>query len=849
MSQSYFPAQPATPVLAGQDVQSAEPAESHLADVKRHYIETKDRLLGALDASKDILNDIRIFNKDAWTVRYPHFRDTTPSEVPSTVASPSRRKSYRRSLSFADEPAVETEVVITPSASASSTTISSISEVSEEPADALPEGENEAANGDRLIPASEVSDDFRVFRLDLKLGHAGAQQLVHQLERASIANLLDDRLTASMTHLDKLRVRVEDTSSKVLVTGDLNAGKSTLVNRLLSRDVMPVDQQPCTSSFCEVHDVAENNGVEEVHIVKDVAAYDVSDESTYERLPLEELERIIDEADAEEQQPLLKVYLTDARTIDTSLLNNGLADISLIDAPGLNRDNSKTTAVFARQEEIDVVVFVVSAENHFTLSGKEFLSAAANEKAYIFIVVNKFDAIRNKDKCRRLVLEQIKQLSPRTYEEAGELVHFVDSVTGPGAPAFEALEAALRSFVLVKRAKSKLTPAATYLSHLLGDVELLVGANRLVAANELAKADAQLAQSKPVLEKMKAGRDKLESALEAVEEDGTREAGLVTSKTLNSALDSVAQGAPAEGVSLPPYPGLLNVWDYAMDVRRALLASLDAAVSRAEDAARNITSKGVSTVAELAEEHLPADVERSKRVFMPQAMFAVSGRRKSVASVGLGLSVAHKDMLEPNLADFFDLQHALFVHLGHATSDEEDVVKHDELDVANPTMLSVVGLGVGALTMVGGQAVGARALVEGVVRVADLLGNEKARQWVAPVLGLTVLGGIAYVVMELPSTIPRNIGRSIRRELVRTKDGEERWVDVNAARVSRESRKVLRLASWDLRARFKDAVEDKAKIVRGAEEERRRAERASAFFEGVARRAGCVREDAGIVAV
>ena len=44
MSQSYFPS---TPSLAGQaqDVQSAEPAESHLADVKRHYIETKDRCI------------------------------------------------------------------------------------------------------------------------------------------------------------------------------------------------------------------------------------------------------------------------------------------------------------------------------------------------------------------------------------------------------------------------------------------------------------------------------------------------------------------------------------------------------------------------------------------------------------------------------------------------------------------------------------------------------------------------------------------------------------------------------------------------------------------------------------
>jgi mitofusin len=38
-----------------------------------------------------------------------------------------------------------------------------------------------------------------------------------------------------------------------------------------------------------------------------------------------------------------------------------------------NRVSLKTTAIFACQSNIDVVVFVVSVENHFTLSAKEFL--------------------------------------------------------------------------------------------------------------------------------------------------------------------------------------------------------------------------------------------------------------------------------------------------------------------------------------------------------------------------------------------------------------------------------------------------------------------------------------------
>ncbi|KZV70405.1 hypothetical protein PENSPDRAFT_651548 [Peniophora sp. CONT] len=51
-------------------------------------------------------------------------------------------------------------------------------------------------------------------------------------------------------------------------------------------------------------------------------------------------------------------------------------------------------------------------------------------------------------------------------------------------------------------------------------------------------------------------------------------------------------------------------------------------------------------------------------------MFAVTRRKESVATLGLGPSLLNKaDLLESDLADFFDIQHALFVHLGHNSSD------------------------------------------------------------------------------------------------------------------------------------------------------------------------------------
>ncbi|KAJ7245141.1 hypothetical protein B0H12DRAFT_1187679 [Mycena haematopus] len=820
MSQTYLTPRPAAKV----------------DDVQDQYNQHKDRLVDAIDSTKSILDELRVFNKDDWVVRYPQLRE-----------DPTAPDTLRRSLSFADDPASHTPVRLGLTRSVTLAHVDSAKETEAEPASNPP----------------PLSSDFHVLRLDLKLGStssaSSAASLVSQLEKSSIAHLLDERLAASVAHIDKLRLRVQDTSSKVLVTGDLNAGKSTLVNALLRRPVMPVDQQPCTTAFSEVHDATENNGVEAVHIVKAGAAYNVADETTYTAAAIEDLEEIIAEYETKGSEHLLKVYL--AGKDQNSLLSNGTVNISLIDAPGLNRDSLKTTALFARQEEIDVVVFVVSAENHFTLSAKEFLWTASNEKAYLFIVVNKYDMIRNKDKCRRVVLEQIKGLSPRTYEDASDLVHFVDSASAAGDDenkGFEEMEAALRSFVLTKRSKSKLQPVETFLLNLLSDIELLASANKLVAEAELAQARAELAEAKPVLEKMRSGREKLEESLESIEEDGVGQAGTKAKKVLAHALEQVGSGKPVGGLQLPSYPGLLAVWDYARDVRRTLLESLDHSVKLAEDEARTITSAGVARIKDLGEEHLPVGVERSRRIFMPEAMFSAVRRGKGAGGakgvlktrngnavivaggahgLGIGLS-ARPDMQETTFLDLFDVNHQFWVHFGDAHSSNSK--SSSETDT-NPGALSVVGVGIGALTMVGGQAIGARGVIEGIVRLSDFFGNETARKWALPVVGAVTIGAVVYVVLELPSSIPRTVGRRIKAAVEAAEDDEKQWEAEHVVRIGRETRKVLRLASWDLRERFRGAMEERGKEVKNAEEGEKRALKAQEWFGSVGSRVGEVR--------
>ena len=572
----------------------------------------------------------------------------------------------------------------------------------------------------RLI-TPQIAREFSILKLDLKLGALSQAELVHSLEKSSIASLLDGKVTQSIRHLLSLRDRIEDTSSKVLITGDLNAGKSTFCNALLRRRVLPEDQQPCTSIFCEVVDARENGGIEEVHAIHKDCQYNRHDESTYDVYALKDLEEIVIDNSKYMQ---CKVYVKDIRTIDESLLNNGVVDISIIDAPGLNSDSVKTTAVFARQEEIDVVVFVVSAANHFTLSAKEFIVNAAAEKAYIFIVVNGFDNIRDRERCQRMILEQVNNLSPRTHKEAAELVHFVSSNAIPVAPLgpdggdggdggddddepkgkgkgkekekiedFENLEVSLRRFVLEKRSRSKLAPAKTYLMNVLSDLNMLAAVNRDVAASELERVSKELDELEPAYEKSKKQRTEVAERVSTSIEKSCEDVYNHTRSTLSASISEVAKADL--GVE---YPGLFSVFQYAEDIKAAMLDEISASVARCEDYARQTSVKGVNMIQQLGLLHVGED------------KFPSLGFRSELMFRQQRHALARQVDAELELLDFIDLP---------------GLWERQEKVAGTGMAMTVVGA-------VGARAIGGAGWIDGVFGAVRILGPGNVRKLAIP---------------------------------------------------------------------------------------------------------------------
>lgn len=684
------------------------------------YNQQRGALNRAINSVINLLTELQEENAK-WPAHYPSVQRAEADTAPSSPSRPN----FQHTFSHLDDFGSSSSSAAPPPIRRAMTSLED--HASAESSRAA--GERRQATEPRLV-TPQIAQEFSILKLDLKLGTLHQTQLVHSLEKTSIASLLDGKISSSVKHLLKLKERIEDTASKVLITGDLNAGKSTFCNALLRRKVLPEDQQPCTSIFCEVLDYKDNSNIEEVHAVHKDAIYDRNDESTYDVYRLDQLEQIVIDNTA---YMMCKVYVKEVRSIDESLLKNGVVDIALIDAPGLNSDTTKTTAVFARQEEIDVVVFVVSAANHFTQSAKEFLWAAASEKAYLFIVVNGFDMIRDQQRCQKMILDQVAGISPRTHKEAHELVHFVSSNAIPTAPPpggpggdgsgsssggggdepsddpkgkgkdkekvrdFQSLEQSLRRFVLEKRARSKLAPAKHYLLNILADVNSLATVNAEVAQSEVDRVGKELREIEPQLEASKKAQNQIMEDVNHTIDETCDDVYQHTRSSLNEAI------AHADEDIDVPYPGIFQAFDYAEQLKEAMLQGIQACVIDCEEYARGKAVSGVNAIKQLGILHLGN--EYAGLNFHPDVMFR---RRRDV--------LAKQIDVPTELTDFVDWS---------------NLMQRQEKVAGTGMVLTVA-------TAVGTQVISGYSWMDHALSAARIVGNDNLRRMIVP--GIVLAG-------------------------------------------------------------------------------------------------------------
>ncbi|AAS50968.2 ABR195Cp [Eremothecium gossypii ATCC 10895] len=668
-------------------------------------------------------------------------------------------------------------------------------------------------------PMHVPDNDLQILQVSLRLDGNWKDDLT--LDKEALAQIFKTRATSALEHLAKLLVRVQDTSSKVFITGDLNAGKSTLCNALLRKRLLPEDQLPCTNVFCEILEARENENVEQVHAIpvsiaatvkEAYDAYNILDQTTYQVFPLEKLNSLVHK---NTEYSLLKIYIRDdQRPAESSLLRNGTADIALIDSPGLNMDSVQTTEVMSRQEEIDLVIFVVNAENQLTLSGKEFISTASKEKKLMFFVVNKFDHIKDKQRCKKLILDQIKEISPETYKQSTEFVHFIssegvfidDSNGNPDGsdpddndndnenrhepdPDFDGLENSLRNFVLKKRSLSKLLPAKTYLMKLLYDIEKISLWNVHVYKEEENQLTSELEELAPVINGTRTHCSKLTEAVDRKTDELVNDVYDFTKRRILSSLEVTHS-------DFPRYDGLSNIHDYIFRARQYIIDQIKSSVVSSELYARNSTQQVVNEINELAKNELGNDF-MSDRVFQSDLMFS---RKKH--SLGKKLSVPFnvQDLWAPSWDGFLSYVTCGFQVWNSGVS-TEPVKSHELTDRlglstysinkywTSPSLLLTSRIPALAVYSYGGVKLVTNLLLYG----TRFFSWQSLRKISTSLLLVGSALGAAYIISDLPRALPINLSNNYRKKL-----HDLDYIHANADRISKEVREVLKIPTREV---------------------------------------------------
>jgi small GTP-binding protein len=189
-----------------------------------------------------------------------------------------------------------------------------------------------------------------------------SRQIASQLQGSSLSSANLDRMMKSTTFLQDLRL---DSTFSVVIAGEFNVGKSTLINALLGNKLLETGALPTTDCITVVAATAK----------AEMEAIDGSDSST------------VGGSETKSTPPLgVIVHLV----TDLPLLE----DLTLIDSPGTNStwmDHTERTLKLL--PSADLIVFVTSAERPFSESERMLLQSIQAYRKSIVVVINKMDVL------------------------------------------------------------------------------------------------------------------------------------------------------------------------------------------------------------------------------------------------------------------------------------------------------------------------------------------------------------------------------------------------------------------------------------------------------------------------
>lgn len=210
-----------------------------------------------------------------------------------------------------------------------------------------------------------------------------------------VLNLLGDTIEYLSQHenqenadsLLELKKNIENNLFSIVLIGEFSAGKSTFLNALMRKKILPSfsDETTATVNFLRHTSQAP-------HGEKGIVYYRNGEQKALENLDVKTIEKVVstrgDEGDKKISNTVEKVDLF----LDNKFLQNG---VMLVDSPGLNGIAENLAGITQRQiKESHASIFMFSADHPGSKTDFETLRDLKRQCSRIFIVLSKIDVIK-----------------------------------------------------------------------------------------------------------------------------------------------------------------------------------------------------------------------------------------------------------------------------------------------------------------------------------------------------------------------------------------------------------------------------------------------------------------------
>ena len=199
-------------------------------------------------------------------------------------------------------------------------------------------------------------------------------------------------LGGNVSAIDEILERLSQDTFRVAIVGEFKRGKSTVINALLGKNILPVDVLPTTATL--------NKITYSVTPFVKIAYKDGREE----QIEIDQLNNYVTKLTRESEER--------ARTVKEAVvyypINYCKNGVTIIDTPGLNDDEAMTEVTMSVLPQIDAALMVIMAQAPFSESERDFLEnkVITSDLGRVLFIVTGIDLLDEEDVPR--VLDNIR---------------------------------------------------------------------------------------------------------------------------------------------------------------------------------------------------------------------------------------------------------------------------------------------------------------------------------------------------------------------------------------------------------------------------------------------------------